>query len=127
MYEVAVVARFRASHALKGEFGPATAVHAHRYRVRVGLRGETLRPDGTLFDLGRLESLVAAALEPLDGRDLDETGLFGGNSTAEAVAHHLFTTLAPSLAGAGLAALSVEVWESPSASARYEGPLQDAG
>ena len=121
MYEVGVVARFGATHALRGDFGPASVPHGHAYRVEVAARGPALRDDGTLCDIGRLRTVVADVLAELDGRDLDETAVFGGrNTTAEAVAEMLCRRVAEALREPGVVALAVEVWESDDAYARYE-------
>jgi hypothetical protein len=60
----------------------------------------------------------------LDYRDLDELEAFQGrNSTAEAVAHHLFQQISPRLRDQGLASLLVRIWESERAYAAYEGAM----
>lgn len=114
MYEIGVVAQFEAAHRLVGDFGPATRLHGHTYRLEVVARGERLRPDGTLYDIGRLRQAVDALAASLHYRELsDVPGLAGQNTTAEAVAHHCWETLAGALRGEGLASLRVRVWESP--------------
>lgn len=123
-FEVGVVARFEAAHRLRGDFGPAQRRHGHTYRVEVRARGAGLRPDGTLCDLGLLQEAARQAVSALDYRDLDELEPFrGSNSTAEAVARYVWEQIAPRLAGEGLLALRVRVWESPDAFAGYEAPL----
>ena len=114
MYEVGVVAQFEAAHRLTGDFGPATRMHGHTYRVEIMVRGEKLSREGTLFDIGRLRELVDALIATMHLRDLaDVPGLAGINTTAEAVADYCWATLMPDLTGQGLAALHVRVWESP--------------
>ena len=114
MYEIGVVAQFEAAHRLVGDFGPATRLHGHTYRLEVIVRGERLRDDGTLYDIGRLREAVEGLAATLHYRDLDEVpGLVGVNTTAEAVAHHSWEALAPSLRGQELGSLLVRVWESP--------------
>lgn len=120
MFEVGVVARFSASHRLKGDFGPATRQHGHDYRVELAVRGERLREDGTLCDLAMLEERLGAAVAPLNG-NLDEVPELGDpNSTAEIVARHVARLVARDLGGRGLLSLIVKVWESPSAYAAHE-------
>jgi 6-pyruvoyltetrahydropterin/6-carboxytetrahydropterin synthase len=114
MYEVGVVAQFEAAHRLVGEFGPATRLHGHTYRLEVTLRGEHLQPDGTLYDLGRLRAEVEALAATLHYRELESVpGLAGVNTTAEAVARHCWDALAATLCGQGLISLRVAIWESP--------------
>jgi len=125
-YEVGVVAQFTASHHLVGDFGPASLAHSHAYRVEVGVSGDRLRVDGTLFDISRLQGAVAAVLADLDGSDLNALGLAdlaAPNPTAEVVARLFFDRVAPALSGAGLARLQTRVWESPEAYAGYSGDL----
>ena len=114
MYEIGVVGQFEAAHRLVGDFGPATRLHGHTYRLEVVVRGARLRDDGTLYDIGRLRDLVDALVSALHYRDLGEVpGLAGVNTTAEAVARYCWETLAASLRDANLATLLVRVWESP--------------
>ena len=118
---------FRATHRLAGDFGSATERHPHDYRVRAAVRGESLRGDGTLCDLAWLRQLVDDAVAPLDGGDLNDVEQFAArNPTAEAVAEHVYQAVARRMDG--VRELAVEVWETPDAYARYEGPLgSDAG
>src|SRR5919202_873710 len=95
MFEVGVVAQFEAAHRLRGDFGPATRRHGHTYRVEVRARGQTLRPDGTLFDIARLQEALRDVTAALHYRDLDEVPeLAQLNTTAEALAHYVFTRIA---------------------------------
>ncbi len=124
MFEVGVVVQFESAHRLRGDFGPATRLHGHGYRVEISVRGNSLREDGTLCDLGMLQLLSQEAAGELHYRDLDELPFFQGkNSTAEVVAEQLFHRIAPHLHDQGLASLVVKVWESPQAYAMYEDPL----
>ena len=125
MFEVGVESTFQATHRLVGDFGPASQPHAHDYRVRVAVTGGSLRADGTLCDIAWLQVLVDEAVRSLDSNYLNENEPFvSRNPTAENVALHLFEALARDVRGAGgLATLSVEVWESDAAYARYTAPL----
>lgn len=128
MYEVGVVEHFEAAHALKGDFGPATRTHGHRYRVEVVVKGETLREDGTLCDIGMLGEALRNAIGDLHYRDLNALPAFAGiNTTAENVAGYFAELLRPELPSAGLASLTVKVWESPGAFAAVETPLARQG
>lgn len=126
MFEVGVVAQFEAAHRLHGEFGPATRTHGHTYRVEVAVRGPELHDDGTLLDITVVQAALGEATAALHYRDLDDLPAFAGrNTTAEAVAKHLFDALAPHLVDRGLATLSVRVWESPLAWAACDGSLDE--
>ncbi|MCA1646446.1 MAG: 6-carboxytetrahydropterin synthase [Chloroflexi bacterium] len=71
-YEVGVVAQFSASHHLMGDFGPARLAHGHSYRVEVAASGDSLRAEGTLFDITRLQQAVAEVIADVDGTDLND-------------------------------------------------------
>jgi len=114
MYEIYVAAQFEAAHRLVGDFGPATRIHGHTYRMEVIVRGERLSEDGALYDIGELRAAVDDLAASLHYRDLNEVpGLTGVNTTAEAVAGYCWEMLAPPLRDAGLGSLTVRVWESP--------------
>ncbi len=125
MFEIGVVTQFEAAHHLNGDFGPATRLHGHTYRVEVSVRGPLLREDGTLCDLATLSDAAQEAVNQLHYHNLDELPTFEGkNSTAEVVAQLLFHQIASHFEGLGLASLRVEVWESPRAYAAYEGQME---
>ena len=125
MYEIGVVGQFEAAHRLIGDFGPATRLHGHTYRLEVVVRGERLQEDGTLYDIGRLQAAVAELVGQLNYRDLDEVpGLAGLNTTAEQVARFCWERLADGLRGPGLSSLLVRVWESPGAYAARDDRLE---
>lgn len=124
MYEVGVVGQFEAAHRLRGDFGPATRLHGHTYRVEVTAKGPALREDGTLCDIGVLQNVLQEVTGSLHYRNLDDLGVFEGlNTTAEVVAQFFFEQIARHLTGQGIASLVVRLWESPQAYASYEGSL----
>ena len=114
MYEVYVAARFEAAHRLVGNFGPASRMHGHTYRMEAMLHGLRLQDDGTLYDIGELKQAVDDLAATLDFRNLAEVpGLAEVNTTAEAVADYCWERLAAPLRGLGLDSLVVRIWESP--------------
>jgi 6-pyruvoyltetrahydropterin/6-carboxytetrahydropterin synthase len=124
MYEVYVATQFEAAHRLVGDFGPATRMHGHTYRMEVILRGERLSDDGTLYDIGELRSAVEDLAASLNYRDLNDVAdLAGINTTAEAVADYCWEKLAAPLRNRGLDSLTVRVWESPQVYAAREDSL----
>lgn len=126
MYEIGVIAQFEAAHRLRGDFGPATRLHGHTYKLDVIARGERLQPDGTLYDLGAFRAAVDAIAAELHYRDLDEVpGLAGSNTTAEAVADYCWRRIALSLTDSPLQSLLVRVWESPQAYAARDDRLPE--
>ncbi len=124
MYEIYVAAQFEAAHRLVGDFGPATRMHGHTYTLEVLVRGERLKEDGTLYDIGRLRPAVDGLAASLHYRDLNEVpGLEDANTTAEVVARHCWEKLAPDLRNQDLDTLVVRVWESPQVYAAREDRL----
>lgn len=124
MYEVYVAAQFEAAHRLVGDFGPATRPHGHTYRMEVIVRGERLKDDGTLYDVGLLRPAVEDLAASLHYRDLNDVpGLADVNTTAEAVARYCWDELAAPLHGQGLNSLTVRIWESPQVYAAREDML----
>jgi 6-pyruvoyltetrahydropterin/6-carboxytetrahydropterin synthase len=123
-FHVGVVGHFTARHRLVGDFGPSSLPHAHDYTVEVSVTGGTLRADGTLFDITRLQGALQAALADLESLDLNELAeLAEPNPTAEVVARYFFQRVAVQLRGQGLGELEARVWESPEAYASYAGDL----
>ena len=124
MYEVYVAAQFEAAHRLVGELGSATRLHGHTYRMEVMVRGERIKDDGTLYDIGQLSPAVDELAASLHYRDLNDVpDLAGVNTTAEAVAQYCWDRLAPPLRGQGLDSLMVRIWESPQVYAAREDSL----
>lgn len=116
MFEVGVAATFEAAHRLRGDFGPATRLHGHTYRVELTVAGDRLGDDGTLVDIARVQAALAEVTAALHMRDLDEVeGLRGVNTTAERVAEHVARGVAQHLTGPDGCILTARVWESPSA------------
>jgi 6-pyruvoyltetrahydropterin/6-carboxytetrahydropterin synthase len=124
MYEIGVNAQFEAAHRLVGDFGPATRMHGHSYRLEVSVQGPQLKADGTLIDITILQAAVAALVAELHYRDLGEVpGLAEVNTTAENLAGYGWRRLAEPLRGQGLSSLAVRVWENPGAYASYAANL----
>ena len=125
MYEIYVAAQFEAAHRLVGDFGPATRLHGHTYRMETIVRGERLHDDSTLYDIGKLRPSVEDLAASLHYRDLNEVPeLEDVNTTAEAVADYCWGQLAPSLRGQGLESLAVRIWESPEVYAARDDRLE---
>jgi len=119
-FEIGITGEFESAHSLIGDFGPATRLHGHTYKVEVRAEGRDIDTSGTFYDIGQLRSDLNSALEPLHYRNLNEVAeLAGTNTTAEAVARYLFKKLAPGLRNAGVEGLKVTVWESSSSFASY--------
>lgn len=119
-FEIGITDEFESAHSLTGDFGPATRLHGHTYRVEVVAEAREIDSTGTFFDIGRLRAELSSVLEPLRYRNLNEVAeLAGVNTTAEALARFIFNKLAPVVRAAGVEGLKVTVWESSSSFASY--------
>lgn len=124
MYEVGVNAQFEAAHRLVGDFGPATRLHGHTYRLEVAVRGPRLKEDGTLLDITILQDAVRALVSTLHYRDLAEVpGLADVNTTVEQVAGYCWRSIAAMLQPQLPGSLRVVVWENPGVYGAFEADL----
>ena len=120
MFEIGITDEFEAAHSLSGDFGAATRLHGHTYRVEVRLEAREVDPTGTFYDLGRLRSELRSILETLHYRNLNDLPeLAETNTTAEVVARHIFRNLCAGVKAVGVESLKVTVWESSSCFASY--------
>lgn len=119
MFEIGIVEGFDAVLSLEGDFGPATQVHGHCYRVEVVLRRDHLDETGVVYDIARLRESLRSVLDRLHYRNLNELDEFKDvNPTVENVARHVYEGMAIAL-GEDAGDLKVTVWESPTAFSSY--------
>jgi len=119
-FEIGITAEFESAHSLSGDFGPATRIHGHTYRVEVRAEAGELDSTGTFYDIGRLRADLDAVLEPLRYQNLNELAeLAGMNTTAEAMARYILKKLASKLEKGRIEGMKITVWESSSAFATY--------
>ncbi len=121
MFEVGIVGRFEAAHLLEGNFGRASRLHGHTYRVQVSISGERIAANGSLVDVGRLREALDRCLGELDYQCLNDLPAFQDRpSTMEAIAAEVHRQLAATVRQLGGGLLRVQVWESPLAFAAYQ-------
>ena len=119
MYEVGVVDEFDAVLSLEGDFGLATRLHGHAYKVHVVIQGETLDEAGVLYDIAKLRDALREILSGLHYQNLNELEAFRDcNPTVENVSRYIYDRMALAL-GDEAGGLKVTVWESPSAYSSY--------
>ena len=132
MYSLTVRDHFMIAHSFKGSvFGPAQRLHGATYVVDLEVRRPELDSDGLVVDIGLLSQVLAAELERLNYRNLDdEPELAGRNTTTEFMAREIFDRMASRWqagdlgAGAtGLTGMKVTLKESHVAWAAYEASL----
>jgi len=121
MYECGVLRRFKAKHALLGDFGNESRPHSHDYRVEISVKGVSLDKDGFLFNLAELEENSDEVIGSLlSYPSLNQVpGIKGKNPSAENLASCILENIARRLDLDRLESLAVTVWESESAWASY--------
>ena len=103
---------FEASHALTSYRGAPEAPHSHHWQVAIRVGADALNPDGYALDFHDVHALLATAVAPLEGADLNRHPEIGRPSpTAERMAQFLAEHLTPQCAEFGGTLLSVSVWE----------------
>jgi 6-pyruvoyl-tetrahydropterin synthase len=124
------------AHSLPGEvFGPAQRLHGATYVVRATFRRDALDADGIVVDIGAAGAVLADVLADLTYSNLDEhPELQGVVTTTEALAAFVARRLlararAGELRGRGddLTSLTVDLGETPSASAACTVRLREPG
>ena len=120
-YTVAVLRELTASHFLiGGDWGRENEPHAHDYRVEASFSGDALDRHGYLVDISVVEQHLDKIVERYRGRMLNDLPeLEGRNPSLERFARLLAEGMARALAPENLDALSIKLWESPTAFATY--------
>ena len=120
-FEVGVLSDFVAQHYLAGgDFGPEGALHSHHYRVELTVSGKELDRRGFLVDIVRLREELNRLLDRYRDRTLNDLQDFAGlNPGVEVVARAMAVSLARTLEGENMGALTIKLWENDSAWASY--------
>jgi 6-pyruvoyl-tetrahydropterin synthase len=105
---------FDADHALTNYQGRPEAPHRHTWQVAIRVGTERLNPEGYALDFHDVHRVLADAVAPLDGSDLNRHPEIGRPTpSAERVAEVLADRLQPVFETAGGSLLEVSVWEGP--------------
>jgi 6-pyruvoyltetrahydropterin/6-carboxytetrahydropterin synthase len=121
LFEISILCRFAAAHALRLPGGGIEPLHGHNWRLRVCVGAERLDAMGTVMDFHELERLIEPIVEPMQNRNLNELEWFAAvNPSAENVARHVAQSLDQNVKlPASVRLLSVEVWETDDCQATY--------
>ena len=123
-FEIGVSAQLRALHRIPWLPPPEGDLHEHDYRVEVVVERASLDGRGMVCDLDIVEAALRAAVDTLEGRDLDMIRPEGAEAvTVEILARWFHERLADAIRAAGGEALAVRVWESPTAFGGYGSQL----
>lgn len=131
MFAVEVRDHIMIAHSLPSPvFGPAQGLHGATFVVDAAFFAEELDETGLVVDIGLATAALAAALEPLRYRNLDEVGGFAGAfTTTEYLCRHIFDALKSAVAAgevgdpARVRRLRIQLHESHVARAWYEADL----
>lgn len=118
MFNVTVSKGFKARHALRGYRGGDESPHGHMWRAEATIEADSLDPSGCAVDFAQADAMLAAAVAPFEGGDLNEL-LAGKSPSAENVARHIFRRMAEAMDGGGRRVARVKVWEDAEHSAAY--------
>jgi 6-pyruvoyltetrahydropterin/6-carboxytetrahydropterin synthase len=111
MFRARVIQTFSAAHRLREYQGDCERLHGHNYRVEVVVQSPTLDSIGIVMDFRELKVLLKEALDRLDHQYLNDLDPFRElNPSAENIARHLFSSLAP-LMKKPVELAEVVVWE----------------
>lgn len=132
MFSVTVRDHVMVAHSFRGKvFGPAQRLHGATFLVDATFRRAELDPDNIVVDIGAAGRELAAVLEPINYRNLDDEPDFAGVNTttehlAKVIADRLVDRIAAGALGdgaRGLAGITVTLHESHVAWASYERAL----
>ena len=121
MYTLALQRSFESwHHLIGGDWGAENEPHTHPYRLELRLEGGDLNEHGYLVDLVDVGNKLDEIMDYYRGVDLNTLPDFTNlNPSLENFARILCTRLAGSLENAHLAAVTLQLWESNSASASF--------
>ena len=105
---------FEARHALTSYLGEPEESHGHDWQVAIRVGTAHLNDEGYAVDFHAVHEALRAAVEPLDGSDLNAHPEIGSPTpSAERVAEVVAGWLAPAMRDLGATLLMVSVWEGP--------------
>ena len=120
MYEITVELDFDAAHSLRGYQGKCEALHGHRFKVAVTVKGSKLNEIGLAYDFTLLKKHLGAILSKYDHTNLNDVPPFTKiNPSSENIAAAVYLELKKKLAKAPVMLGYVEVWESPQSRVIY--------
>jgi 6-pyruvoyltetrahydropterin/6-carboxytetrahydropterin synthase len=123
-FEVGASADLRALHRIPWLPPPEGDLHEHEYRVEVVIARASLDGRGMVVDLDVVDAALREAVAAIEGKDLDAIRPPEAEAvTVEILARWFHERLAAAIATAGGEALSVRVWESPTAFGGYRAPV----
>jgi 6-pyruvoyltetrahydropterin/6-carboxytetrahydropterin synthase len=123
MYEITVVTKFAAAHAIREIGGNCENLHGHNWRIEVALAATDLNQIGLVIDFREVKQALGRVMDQLDHKYLNDIEFFAENSpTSENIARYIFEGLTKNLGRDDVRVVKVTAWESDTAAASYLGP-----
>ena len=121
MYELKVITRFAAAHRLTMVGAKCESLHGHNWKIEVYVSGAQLDDGGVLMDFGVIKKQVAAVMDMLDHKYLNELNAYfpNGQPSSENIAYFVAAELQKRIDHPGVAVNRVTAWESDDACATY--------
>ncbi|MDD2228371.1 MAG: 6-carboxytetrahydropterin synthase QueD [Candidatus Cloacimonetes bacterium] len=120
MYYLSVSDSFSAAHRLCGYEGACSNLHGHNWKVRVGLKTDTLDNIGMAMDFGIIKTILKGILDNFDHAYLNEVACLDGlNPTSEHLARYIFELMEKELLNQPASVYEVEICESDRSSVVY--------
>ncbi len=127
MYILSIEDTLSSAHQLREYKGKCENLHGHNWRIVVEVAGDRLNSIGLLVDFHDLKRVLGDILGELDHKNLNDVPCFSEhNPSSENLAAYIAGRFGEGLAGlpeaadGNLRVHSVTVWESSTASCRYE-------
>jgi 6-pyruvoyltetrahydropterin/6-carboxytetrahydropterin synthase len=113
MYRIAVRRDFMAYHFLIGrDWGKESERHSHQYAVELCLEGPELNGQGFLVDIDIIKKRLDRLLSQIEGRTLNDLPeIAGSNPSIERLAAYICDGIEIDDDDAGLASMTVKIWE----------------
>jgi 6-pyruvoyltetrahydropterin/6-carboxytetrahydropterin synthase len=94
--------------------------HWHEWRVEAALKAPQLDRNGMVIDFMAVQAAMRAALQGLEGQDLNAVTAFEGvDPTTEHVARYVHDELAPRLSSSSARLVRIVIHEAPGCSVTY--------
>ena len=121
MYELKVVTRFAAAHQLTMVGSKCENLHGHNWKIEVYVRGKKLDAGGVLMDFGVIKKQVAAVMDMIDHKFLNELESYfpDGQPSSENIARFVADELQKRIDNPAVNVSQVTAWESEDACATY--------
>lgn len=94
MYQLEIVEKFSAAHALRDYPGVCARIHGHNWTLKIGLTAQTTDERGMTIDYADLKKIVGKLIEEFDHNFFNDHPYFKTvNPTSKKIAEYLYGRL----------------------------------